>query len=74
MKAQINSKEELIDFVNRNDVSIEDALKVAKRCFGTVAITFKNEAGETTFSKADIVKKIQDDKLKGIWIMSSNKN
>ena len=30
MEIQINSKEQLIDFINRNDVSINDALKVAK--------------------------------------------
>ncbi|WP_369753340.1 hypothetical protein AB3G34_02320 [Flavobacterium sp. WC2409] len=69
MEVQINSKEELIDFINRSDVSINDALKVAKQCFGVVPIVFKNEAGETTFSKADIIEKINNDKQKRVWIM-----
>ena len=71
MEVQINSKEQLIDFINRNDVSINDALKVAKKCFRVVPIVFKNEAGETTYTKADIIEKINSDKPKRIWIMSS---
>ena len=71
MEIQINSKEQLIDFINRNDVSINDALKVANKCFGVVPIVFINEAGETTYTKADIIEKINSDKPKRIWIMSS---
>ena len=71
MEVQIKSKEELIDFINRNDVSINDALKVAKKCFGIVPIVFINEAGETTYTKADIIEKINNDKPKRIWIMLS---
>ena len=71
MEIQINSKEQLIDFINRNDVSINDALKVAKECFGVVPIVFINEARETTYTKADIIEKINSDKPKRIWIMLS---
>lgn len=69
MEVQINSIEELIDFVNRSDVSVNDALKVAKKCFEIVPIVFINEAGETTYTKADIIEKINNDKPKRIWIM-----
>ena len=71
MEIQINSKQELIVFINRSDVSINDALKVAKKCFGIVPIVFINEAGETTYTKADIIEKINNDKPKRIWIMLS---
>ncbi len=71
MEINIKSIDELIEFVNREDVSKEDALKVAEKCFGIVPIVFINEDGETTFSKADIIEKINNDNQKGIWIMSS---
>lgn len=71
MDIKINSKQELIDFVNREDVSKEDALKVAKKCFGVVSISFVNSDGEATFSKEDIIKQIQEDNTKRIWLMCS---
>ncbi len=70
MDIRINSKEDLIEFVNRPDVSIEDALKVAKKCFSKKTIVFINrETGEVTYSKSDIIKKIKEDETKHIWIM-----
>ena len=71
MEINIKSIDELIEFVNREDVSKEDALKVAEKCFGVVPIVFKNEAGDTTYTKADIIEKINSDKPKRIWIISS---
>jgi hypothetical protein len=71
MDIKINSKEELIDFVNRKNVTIEDALKVAEQCFGVVPIVFVNrENGELTYSKKDIIDKIQDIETKHIWLMT----
>ena len=69
MEIQINNIKELIDFVNRSDISINDALKATKKCFGIASIVFIDEAGESTYTKADIIEKINNDKQKRVWIM-----
>jgi hypothetical protein len=69
----INSIDELIKFVNREDVSKEDALTVAQKCFGVKAITFGNrETGEATYTKEKIIEQIHksaNDGEKHIWLM-----
>ena len=68
---KINSREELIQFINRENVSLSDALKVAKECF-------KIEAGlnipdclnfEDYFTKADIIEKIETSPP-DLWILN----
>lgn len=69
----INNIDELIEFVNREDVSIKDALKVAEKCFGVVSITFvSRDTGETTYTKERIIEQINKSVNNGekhIWLM-----
>ena len=73
MEVNIRSIANLIEFVNREDVSKEDALNVAAKCFDMVTITFVNhKTGEATYNKTGINKKINesaDNDKKHIWIM-----
>lgn len=74
MEVEINSIDELIDFVNRPDVSKEDALKVAEKCFSIKTIVFVNrETGETNYTKESIIEQINksvNNGAKHIWLMS----
>ena len=42
MTTIINNIEELIDFVNRSDVSFKDAELLTHRCFGIAVISFRD--------------------------------
>lgn len=59
---KINSKEELIQFINRENVSKSDALKVAKQCFNIESSLNIPDClnFEAFYTKADIIEAIQN--------------
>ena len=71
----IKNIDELIEFVNRKDVSKNDALTVAENYFDVTTISFVNAfTGKTTFDKKDIISKIKEtviDKDNLVWLMFS---
>ncbi|WP_369753341.1 hypothetical protein AB3G34_02325 [Flavobacterium sp. WC2409] len=68
---KINSKEELIEFVNRENVSNSDALKVAKQCFKIESsLNIPDSPNfEKLYTKADIIEKIQTSPP-DLWILN----
>ncbi len=62
MKISINNEKDLIEFVNRPDVSKEDALKVAENCFEIISNLNipKCPDSKLLYTKADIIEKIKD--------------
>ena len=68
---KINSKEELIQFINRENVSKSDALKVAKQCFKIESsLNIPDSPNfERLYTKADIIEKIQTSSH-DLWILN----
>ena len=68
---KINSKEELIQFVNRENISKSDALKTARGCFsGASTLNIPDYIEhESNFTKSDIIKAIQT-APKDLWILN----
>jgi hypothetical protein len=54
---QINNIEELIDFVNRKEVSYQNAEKVVNTCFSIVTVSFRDFDPEKDTKEA-LIKKI----------------
>lgn len=64
---KINNVQELIDFVNRNDVSYFDAVRVVNTCFEIVEISFREYDPEID-SKENLIEKINNDYQTDVFI------
>lgn len=56
---KINNVHELIDFVNRNDISIQDAESVIEKCFTVIKIDF-SEGDREPPTKAELINRIHE--------------
>jgi hypothetical protein len=59
MKIKINNANELIEFINREDVSIPDAEKITNKCFDVDVIDF-TEGKKTNCTKSDLIDRVHE--------------
>lgn len=58
MKIKINTADELIEFINRPDVSVLEAEKIIDKCFDVDVIDFSE--GKTNCTKEDLVNRVHE--------------